>query len=148
MMVRRKMVFSYWQFVVFDASETESPPLDLTFDQGFSRLTHAAAFRTIIQDGTADLSVILGKPMGQYDRVISVPIHVISGAVLIEGPEEVGETTPIQIAVGWYRVIASQRIANSDNENQQGIDEEVTIGFVPCEPDEEPRILVQDADIK
>jgi hypothetical protein len=91
---RARMYHSYNQFLVYDELE-QLPGCAWTeghSQQGFARRQSTACFNTLTEYGHADVNLCQGEPWsGHHDRVIAVPFHIESGAVIVEGPEEAGD---------------------------------------------------------
>lgn len=75
------MYFSYNQFIVFDGSEKIPGSLwdDDHVRQGFVRREFSIFFSTLSDFGDAVIRVFIGSldNFSCYERVISVPLHVI-----------------------------------------------------------------------
>jgi Competence protein J (ComJ) len=117
------LYFSYGQFGVIDR---DSDLHGLYWEerhnsQGFARRDSIACFRTLAVHGYTDVSVALGpyEPAANYDRVISVPFHVRSGIVAVEGPEEVNLVKRnVELAPGNYRLTAAQQYAAAEGREE------------------------------
>jgi hypothetical protein len=139
-----KMYFSYHQFMVFDA-DVRLPGCAWTPEhsaQGFARRESVVNFNTLLEFGEAD--VVVGEvyqPRDDYARVIAVPFLVMSGRVIIEGPEETTRERHIDVRPGFYRLVAAQRLIG---EEQQQID----LFFEPRDqPVEHSTILIADDEL-
>jgi hypothetical protein len=89
-------------------------------DQGFARRHGAVAFGTLLEFGRARVSVIIGgyALRAEYERVIAVPFQVISGTLIVDGPEETetGRERNFDVRSGSYRLVAAQCITGNDRE--------------------------------
>ena len=115
------MYFSYGQFMVYDI-DVISPGCAWTEDhtaQGFARRDSVVSFISILDFGQADVTFVLGayQPTREFDRVIAVPFTVVTGRVLIEGPEEMDAGRTIELPPGFYSLTAAQRVLNDDWED-------------------------------
>jgi hypothetical protein len=116
------LYFSYSQFFVYDAS-IQMPACEWTkahSDQGFARREGTVAFGTLLEYGTAEVRVRICpyQPREEYERVIAVPFAVVSGKVIVDGPEETetGRDRSFMLAAGEYRLVAAQRVTGDENE--------------------------------
>src|SRR6185295_10740927 len=87
-----RLYFSYNQFMVYDQS-VQLPGCDWTddhFAQGFARRESVVNFNALLEFGYADVEISFEpyQPKQEDERVIAVPFHVMSGKVVVEGPEE------------------------------------------------------------
>jgi len=143
--INRKVDFGYNQFMVFD-EVVRLPGCDWTaahFNQGFARCESLVSFRTLLEYGTAALTIVRDAyaDRHRYDRVISVPFCVTSGKVFIEGPEEAWINRFIKTPPGHYRLTAAQWLVE---EEEQSID----LFFEPlAEPLIASEILIADAEL-
>ncbi|MCI0527497.1 MAG: competence protein ComJ [Nitrospira sp.] len=122
MLVEFNMYFSYNQFMVSD--ETVKLPgcdwTDVHDKQGFARRLSTVSFLTILEFGTASVSVYLGPYVERegYERVIAVPFFSPSGKVVIEGPEN--HPAPLEqrlrLQPGHYKLFAAQQVVDEDAE--------------------------------
>ena len=115
------LYFSYSQFFVYDAT-IQMPACEWTkthSDQGFARREGTVAFGTLLEYGTAIVRIAAChyEPSEDYDRVIEVPFSVVSGKVIIDGPEETetGRERNFMLAPGNYRLVAAQRVTGDEN---------------------------------
>ncbi|WP_394840666.1 NucA/NucB deoxyribonuclease domain-containing protein [Pendulispora brunnea] len=137
----RRMYFSYNQFMIFDSGEKQ-PGSDWTDEhvqQGFIRRAHTVSFGTICEFGDAELRVFCRafEHISNYDRAIEVPLHVVSGRISIEGPEE-DERPGVDLAEGHYRITVAQRLVKEEHE-------EIDVFIEPAAgPVEKSRILIAD----
>jgi hypothetical protein len=116
------LYFSYSQFFVYDAS-VQMPACEWTkahSDQGFARRNATVAFGTLLEYGTAKVDVAIRpyQPREDYERVIAVPFTVVSGKVIVDGPEEseTGRERNFTLPSGNYRLVAVQRVTGDENE--------------------------------
>jgi hypothetical protein len=112
--------FSYSQLLVFDRSVarpgcawTERHSL-----QGFARRESNVSFGTLLEFGHADVSVHSGayRENDGDERVIEVPLEVVSGDVVVCGPEQFQGELVIRLKIGRYRLVAAQRVVAEDQE--------------------------------
>ncbi len=118
-----KLYFSYGQFMVYDQI-VKLPGLDWTdehYDQGFARRDSVVGIRTLDDFGHADVrasdSMYVANDV--YTRVIAIPFRVVTGTVVVEGPEEMSDARSIQLAPGNYRLVICQ---TAIDENLEAID--------------------------
>jgi len=116
------LYFSYSQFFVYDAS-VQMPACEWTkehSDQGFARRDGTVAFGTLLEYGTAKVEVAVRayQPRDDYERVIAVPFAVVSGKVIVDGPEETetGRERNFTLPPGDYRFVAAQRVTGDEEE--------------------------------
>lgn len=126
----RKLIFGYGQFIVTDAQISNCAFLwsEENMNQGFARQESVASFVTLEQFGVANLTVFLGSyptvflggyPSGKkHERVIAVPFNLVSGSLLIEGPEEAGLIEPLKVAKGAYRLVSAQTLLSAANDEE------------------------------
>ena len=104
--------FSHSQFFVYD-SGLGDPACEWTEShsrQGFARREGVVAIGTLLECGTAKVTLALGRPEFQgYERVVSVPLQIGSGSVAVDGPEETPGIRKYQVANGDYRATIGQR---------------------------------------
>lgn len=108
--------------------------------QGFARRESIVNFNTPLEFGYANITVNCGvyEPREGYDRVIAVPFLVVSGKVIVEGPEETKPERNITLPRGNYRLVAAQRVTGDEEET-------INLVFEPLEkPLERSAILVAD----
>jgi hypothetical protein len=138
--------FAYRQFFVYDAALT-SPACEWTTThskQGFARRDRAVAVGTLLEFGTAAVSVERTSPasVDAYERVIAVPLHVLSNSVAIDGPEETAGIRCIDVPQGHYRVTVAQRVVND-------VREEIGVWLERLDvPMQRSEILIVDADLE
>lgn len=120
--IRPDLYFSYSQFFVYDGS-IHMPACDWTkahSDQGFARREGTVAFGTLLEFGTAKIIVTTNpyQPSDEYERVIAVPFTVISGKVIVDGPDEAetGGERNFEILPGNYRLTVAQRVIGDEKE--------------------------------
>jgi hypothetical protein len=106
-----RLYFSYSQFMVYDASES-LPGCAWTeahTNQGFARRPSAVCFRTLLEFGHADVSLQLTRFVhdARHRRVIAVPFTVVSGKVIVDGPEE-DVDRHVTVEPGRHRLVAAQ----------------------------------------
>jgi hypothetical protein len=117
------LYFSYGQFCVIDR-DSDLHGLyweERHYSQGFATRDSIACFSALAQHGYADVSVALGpyEPAANHDRVISVPFHMRSGLVAVEGPEEVNLVKRnVELAPGNYRLTAAQQYAAAEGREE------------------------------
>jgi competence protein J (ComJ) len=112
--------FSYGQFYVFDRA-VNLPGCVWTephYKQGFARRERNVSFGTLVEFGHGDVTVYLGPYKGRsnYERVIEVPIEVLSGEVVVGGPEEHPNQHIVKLPGGYYRLVAAQTVTGDDRE--------------------------------
>jgi hypothetical protein len=138
----KRLYFSYSQFMIYDQS-VDAPGCLWTeahSAQGFARRQSTACFQTLVEFGYASVRWKRGRftPKPGYERVIAVPFRVVSGRVLIEGPEEQNVGRFIDMASGDYRLVAAQ-LATSDEA------EDIDLFFEPLDaPLAESSVIVAD----
>jgi len=108
------LYFSYIQFFINDRKYRKDvgETTEVHFNQGFVRLPHSIKVNTIREFGVASLEVYPGvyQPLRDYSRVIAVPLHVESGEILFEDPDNAGLIEDfISISPGHYRVVIAQQ---------------------------------------
>jgi hypothetical protein len=143
-----ELYFSYSQFLVYDKA-VESPGLSWTrshFLQGFARQNSTVCFGTLLEHGTARVEIKSGGHTPcEYERVIAVPSQVISGEVIVEGPEKSDIGRQLTIPPGQYRLIAAQSVINDDDKNGE---ERIALYFESTTtPLEKSQILVADDEL-
>ena len=114
--------FSYSQFFVYDAS-VQMPACEWTkehSDQGFARREGTVAFGTRLEYGKAEVRVYVCsyQPRDDHERVIAVPFVVVSGQVIVDGPEEMesGRDRNVALPPGSYRLVVAQRVVGDEEE--------------------------------
>ena len=110
----KDLYFSYIQFYIRDRvyGNDTGETTDAHFNQGFVRLPHSIKVGTLREFGVASLEVYLGsyQPLRDYSRVIAVPLHVESGEILFEDPDNAGLIKDfLSISPGHYRVVIAQQ---------------------------------------
>ncbi len=115
-----KLYFSYSQFMVYDQS-VQLPGCAWTDEhsaQGFARRESTVNFNTPLEFGYADVAVHRSayEPNSEYERVIAVPFRVVSGNVLVEGPDEMDVERKFTLPPGNYRLVAAQRVTGDEEE--------------------------------
>lgn len=137
-----RIYFSYGQFQVFDSS-VRLPGCAWTeghYRQGFARRQANVCFGTLLEFGHGDLSVFLSpyRDRVDYERVIEVPFEVLSGEVVVGGPEEYPNRHRFGISKGHCRLIAAQKVTSDDRETIDLYFEELV------EPLEKSRVITAD----
>ena len=114
--------FSYSQFQVFDRSVT-LPGCAWTeghYKQGFARREPNVSFGTMLEFGYGDVAIHLATYERRHDhheRVIEVPIDVLSGEIVVAGPEEeYPNKHVVKIPKGHYRLVAAQTVTGDERE--------------------------------
>ena len=115
--------FCYQQFYVYDRTLFPET-IDLTPDhlrQGFARLESFVVFRALQQEGTAHATLILSNqghlpPLENFERIISVPVEIVSGELAIDGPASDGSFI-YPIPPGHYNAIVAQKSTDDDTED-------------------------------
>jgi hypothetical protein len=115
-----RFYYSYSQFMVFDRS-VKLPGCawtDAHFLQGFARRDQNVCFGTLSEFGHADLNVYLApyETRDEYERVVEVPLKVLSTEIAISGPEEYPEKYVAQVTAGDYRLVSAQATVREDLE--------------------------------
>lgn len=87
--------------------------------QGFARRVSAVNFSTLIEFGYAEVTISQSAYELREDdmRVIAVPFRVTSGAVIVEGPEEIKPERNFALPTGDYRLVAAQRAVGEEEES-------------------------------
>lgn len=139
--------YAYHQFSVYDDS-LRAIGCDWTNEyvaQGFARRESVVSFATILDVGHADVTVgTVYQPRDEYERVIAVPFLVVSGPVVIKGPEESLAKPALTLPPGFYRLVAAQRVTLVRDDGFG--DEQVDLFFEAQDgPVERSAILVADA---
>jgi hypothetical protein len=116
--------FSYSQFFLYDAA-IPSPACIWTerhSKQGFARRDGVVAVGTVLEFGSAAVALVVDRPSNvqQYQRALAVPLHIRSGSLAIDGPEESPGVRKVPMATGFYRVTIGQNVLDD-------LREEVTI---------------------
>jgi len=137
--------FSYKQFLVYDQN-VELPGCEWTEEhvaQGFARRESVACFSTLLESGHADVHMIASayQSSDKHERAIAVPFMVVSGRVVVEGPEETGAGRVCTLSIGPYRLVAAQCFVSEERETIELFFEKMT-----CLP-EHSQILVADSQI-
>lgn len=133
--------YAYGLVMVFDQYETV-PQAHWTQqhqDQGFARRERSVLFSTLRQEGKARVNAFEGRPndLNQGDRIISVPLQILSGKLNIQGLEEWPIKRSVKVSPGVNTVILSQRI-------DEGTDELVLDFFIDMLATDTSRILKAD----
>jgi hypothetical protein len=114
------MYFSYNQFVIFDESVAlpGHPWTQEDFEKGFVYASGNVAVGTILEFGDAEIDIYESAclSMTHYERVIEAPFEVLSGKVVVAGPEEFDHTRVVKISNGQYRLTAAQTVRAQDRE--------------------------------
>ena len=137
--------FSYSQLQVFDSS-VKLPGVSWTdghFKQGFARQAQNVSFGTRLEFGHAEVAVYLApyKKKDAHERAIEVPFEVISGEVVIGGPEEYPNKHFVKLPNGHYRLVAAQQVTDEDREVVELFMEKVV------EPLTHSRVIVADEEL-
>jgi len=116
--LKPRLYFSYNQFLVYDAS-VQLPGCDWTpghYAQGFARRESVACFRALQESGYGHVFVNRDpyRPSHKYERVVAVPFLVVSGKVVVDGPEETGLDRSFEVSQGEYRLVAAQGFARGE----------------------------------
>ena len=147
MLLSPELYFSYSQFLVYDEVVERSGLLwtKKHVEQGFARQYSTVCFATLLEYGTAIVSVIAGAYVpGDYQRVIAVPFQAVSGVILVEGPES-DIDRKVVISPGHYRLLAAQSIVNNDDENGE---ERIALFFESVDgPLKKSHVLVADKNL-
>jgi len=114
------LYFSYGQFLVYDES-VDLPGCDWTEEhsaQGFARRESVVNFSTLLEFGESDVTVYRGTyvPRKEYERVVAVPFHVVTGVIVVEGVEEAMIDRRILLPPGHYRLTAAQYVIGDEEE--------------------------------
>lgn len=112
--------FSYSQFLVFDSSVSR-PGCAWTerhYRQGFARRERNASFGTLLEFGHARVALHLRSYEKSVDdkRVVEVPIEVISGELVIAGPDELPSQNSVRVPPGSYRLVVAQAVVDHEHE--------------------------------
>lgn len=115
-----KLYFSYSQFLVYDES-VKLPGCawtDRHSAQGFARRESTVCFGSILEFGYANVVISQNfyRPNKEFKRVIAVPFLVMSGNVVVDGPEEMNTDRSVTIPPGNYRLIAAQCVVGNNEE--------------------------------
>ena len=115
-----RLYFSYGQFMVFDAAVSAPGCLwtDIHNAQGFARRESTVSFATLVEFGYADVFYHEGHFQSEktYERAIAVPFAVVSGKVVVAGPEEIKIARALELPPGNYRIVAAQRLRGDEEE--------------------------------
>ena len=86
--------------------------------QGFARRQFTVNFCTLLECGIANLRVFLGlsSVLDEYERVLAVPLHVESGHVSIEGPDEGPYLRKVNLPPSWYKLYSAQSVIDCTTE--------------------------------
>lgn len=111
--------FSYSQFFVYDAG-LKNPACEWTevhSRQGFARRDGVVAIGTLLEFGKAEVALNFGTPSPQsFERVVSVPLEIKSGAIAVDGPEEIAGTRELKVENGHYRATVAQKRTDDTHE--------------------------------
>lgn len=112
--------FSYSHITAYDDT-TEASGVAWTpvhVDQGFARLETAVSFSTILEFGKASVRVFEGSLQSpiNYNRIISVPLKLVSGEMRVDGPEEFWVERRIILKDGIYLVTLAQKVTGERSE--------------------------------
>jgi len=112
--------FSYNQFLVFDKSITLPGKAwtEEDFNRGFTHNRGHAAFRTLLEFGDGELNVYTDsyQALNPDEMVIELPFEVLSGEVLVAGPEEFEDQRMVRIDQGEYRLTVAQTVIDDGRE--------------------------------
>jgi hypothetical protein len=119
---RFRFDFDHGQFLVYDVS-VEGPQCEWTevhCNQGFARRESAACIATMLQDGSADVTVFFGPFVEQesYQRVIALPFHAPEGKIVIGGLLELYLAHVLFCPRGHYKLYVAQWIADEEDERE------------------------------
>lgn len=125
--------FGYSQFMVYDGAIND-PGSDWTeahVRQGFARRERAVCMGTLLEFGTAAVSVLTNGPLDleKYHRVIAVTLTTESGWFRVRGPESLEEALRVDVSRGRWRVTVAQRVTGE-------LGEDVDILIEPARPDQ------------
>jgi hypothetical protein len=141
-----KMYFSYNQFMIFD-EQIRLPGCEWTQEhsaQGFARRESTVCMNTLEEFGSAAVEVSCDKYRSDpdYDRVIAVPFKVVSGTVVIEGPEESKTGRIFHLPAGNYRLVVAQQALGDEEERIDLFFEPTAVPILSSE------IIVADLELK
>ena len=115
-----RLYFSYGQFLVYDQSVVAPGCLwtERHTEQGFARRKSTVCFGTLLEFGYADVNYRIGRLIASesYERVIAVPFVVVTGKVVVDGPEENDVQRLVELPPGNYRLVSAQRALADDEE--------------------------------
>lgn len=131
MIAKFELYLSYGQLWVADGTVT-SPGCVWTSThvaQGFARRSLVVCFATLLEFGDATVEVVMGSymPFASDERVIAVPLQVISGIMLIGAPD-VDNDKQIEVPNGHYRIVVAQHRVGAQLQATR----------VYCEPHKQP----------
>jgi hypothetical protein len=116
--------FAYSQFFVYDAAIPSRGRIwtERHSKQEFARRDGVVAVGTVLEFGSAAVAVLIDRPtdLQRYQRALAVPLHIRSGSLAVDGPEEVPRARSVPITTGFYRVTIGQTVLDD-------LREEVTI---------------------
>ena len=140
------LYFSYNQFLVYDKT-VKLPACEWTSAhamQGFARRDRNVALGSLLEFGHATVRAFLAPyaPAEAHARVIEVPLEVVSGDVVIAGPEEFDDTRIVKLRPGPYRLTVAQTVVDDDREDIELFFEELR------EASTTSRIIRADAGLK
>lgn len=114
------LYFSYGQFLVYDQSVVGPGCLwtEKHTAQGFARRESTVCFGTLLEFGDAEVTYELGSFTWEqsYERVIAVPFVVVTGRVIVDGPDERNVQRIMEVPKGNYRLVAAQRAVSDEEE--------------------------------
>jgi hypothetical protein len=115
-----RLYFSYSQFLVYDQSVAAPGCLwtEKHTAQGFARRESTVCFGTLIEFGHADVTAEFGRfvPNQSHERVIAVPFTVVTGKIIVDGPDENNVQRLVELPNGNYRLVAAQRAIGDETE--------------------------------
>jgi hypothetical protein len=114
--------FSHGQLLVYDVS-VASPECEWTDEhtaQGFARRESALCLGTLLQDGTARITVFHGPWTRQqeYMRVIANPFSSPTGRIVVCGLMEMYIAHLVQLRPGSYRLYSCQYLEDSRDDHE------------------------------
>lgn len=118
--VESDLYFSYSQFFVYDSSIRSPGCLwtDAHVAQGFARRRCVVCFGTLLEFGSAKLCYIHGPYQAnpKYERVVAVPFEVVTGRVMVDGPDELNVRRSFAVPPGHYELVAAQNVLDDEQE--------------------------------
>lgn len=120
LVLRRKELCSYSQFIVKDRGATGVHVLEAHQAQGFARRPDYVMFTTVLEWPWAAIDVRIGDPepgdVAGATRAIQCPLQVGSGklAVQVVDEDDYGAAGVIAVPPGPYRVTMCQRRSSRD----------------------------------
>jgi hypothetical protein len=120
MILEPTLNFSYGQFFVYDRF-VRFPGCIWTerhYAQGFARRESSVCIGTLLEYGLGEIRFQLQEysPDEAFERVIAVPFRVITGSIVVAGPEELRPQRSITVPIGNYRLVAAQRVVGDEEE--------------------------------